>query len=834
MMSFQDKFKAINEKIASWLGEKTQWGVNHQSEVPSDHFDTYPLLSQLPYEAYDATNKILINKSSLGFVLEASPLTGATEETETILTSILTDVIPKEADIQFLLHASDKIGHVLNAFEQARSGQGETFEWLAKQRTEFLKKGTLKSLSSSGNFVLRDFKLYIIISVPKKNIDNQIQELVEVRDDIQSSLKSVKIFTQDIAVENFISLMWDLLNPSKSCYSAKQSWNEYDALNLQLTDPEYRLKIYPNKLLLENETESWDVRSFVVRDFPRGREWTQWRMTECIGQLFNTALQIPCPFIISLSIRAMDYEKSVASTQMKYMNKDSTAKSPLAKFKPSASKEYQDWEHVRKRLSEGDRLVKVFYQVITYAPADEGNRAERKIRDLYQANGWKLRKEMFMQFQSWLAMLPMNITEGFFQDLKIFGRLRTVLASNAITLAPLQGEWKGLQSPSLLLPGRRGQIAIWDPFDNEEGNYNVAIAAMSGSGKSVFTQEYIMSLVGSGGRVWVIDVGRSYEKTCRTLGGEYIEFTTEQAININPFTFIQNFNESLELLKPLAATMARPSSQASDEEIAWLEKALKAAWLEQGNQATMTTVARWLELQSHEVCKNLAHLLYPYTVDGMYGRYFEGKCSINLDNRFVVLELEELKAKKDLQKIVLLVLMYQISERMYLGNRSQKKSCIIDEAWDLFKDSQKETGEFIETGYRRARRYYGNFVTITQSINDYFKNPMSIAAYENSAFKLILSQTAESLSQVKTSNRLEMDDFTEKLLKSLKKTDEYSECVIKNASGGLSVHRIILDPYSRILFSSKGAEFEAVKQFQAQGHSLHDSIALVARKFNHV
>ncbi len=373
----------------------------------------------------------------------------------------------------------------------------------------------------------------------------------------------------------------------------------------------------------------------------------------------------------------------------------------------------------------------------------------------------------------------------------------------------------------------------WDPFDNEEGNYNVAIAAMSGSGKSVFTQEYIVSLVGSGGRVWVIDVGRSYEKSCRLLKGEYIEFTANHSININPFTFIQEFNESLEMLKPLTATMVRPQGQASDEELTWLEKALKAAWSLKGNQATMTTVADWLAQQSGEVCHNLAHLLYPFTAEGMYGAYFEGPCTIDLENRFVVLELEELKAKKDLQKIVLLVLMYQIAERMYLGDRLQKKSCVIDEAWDLFKDSQKETGEFIETGYRRARRYRGNFVTITQSINDYFKNPMSIAAYENSAFKLILSQTGETLSQVKASKRLEMDEFTEKLFKSLKKTDEYSECIIKNASGSLSIHRILLDPYSRILFSSKGEEFEAVKHLQAQGYPLHEAIAIVARKFQH-
>jgi conjugal transfer ATP-binding protein TraC len=190
-------------------------------------------------------------------------------------------------------------------------------------------------------------------------------------------------------------------------------------------------------------------------------------------------------------------------------------------------------------------------------------------------------------------------------------------------------------------------------------------------------------------------------------------------------------------------------------------------------------------------------------------------------------------AKKDLQKIMLLVLMYQISERMYLGSRAQMKSCIIDEAWDLLGGDNEGAAKFIETGYRRARRYNANFVTITQSINDYFKNATSIAAFENSDYNLILGQKPESIDQLKQSKRLNMDDFTEKLFKSLRKTDEYSECVIKSPNG-LSVHRILLDPYSRILYSSKGDEFEAVKQLQAQGFSLFDAIAQVARKFNYV
>src|SRR5262249_36466563 len=158
-----------------------------------------------------------------------------------------------------------------------------------------------------------------------------------------------------------------------------------------------RLEVHPNKLTLTAENEAWEVRCFTVRDFPN--VMTQWHMGDSLGQLFNTALQIPCPFLISFHVRPLDQEKSTARAQMHYLNKDSTVRSPLAKFKPTIRQEHRDWAFVRDRLAEGDRLVKVFYQVVIYALPDSANAAERKVRDLYRANGWKLRKEAFLQLQ---------------------------------------------------------------------------------------------------------------------------------------------------------------------------------------------------------------------------------------------------------------------------------------------------------------------------------------------------------------------------------------------------------------------------------------------------
>lgn len=816
------------QKLAQLVGDRTQFGVKTESHsVPAlDVSLDYQSLNQLlPYDGYSADTNIFYNKKSQGFILEAYPLLGANEEMVNILTSLITDVLPANTDLQFILWGSPKIGEILDSFEQTRSGHGEIYEWLAKKRTDFLKKGAFKSLSTQGSFILRDLRLFVVISQATNKAQDLSDQMIALRDDIVSSLKSIQIATESISVSEFISVMTDILHPSSNVYPTRREWNPYDSLSQQICDPEYFIRVFMDKLQFQTQNETWEARALSVKEFPKSM--AQYDMTNAIGKLFNDSLQIPCPFIKTFSLRLIDHEAGFG-TEFKTDRKKKSAQHQNSQSKPKMTKEYHDWAFVNERLAEGDRLVKTFFQVVLFAKEKEANQAERKIRDLYRANGWRLKKTLYLQLQSYLAMLPMMMSEGLYSDVKLLGRLHTMTAFNAANLSPLQGEWKGTKTASSIFPGRRGQIATWNNFDNAEGNYNTAIAAASGKGKSVLAQENIVAGLSMGDFVTVIDNGRSYEKTCKMLNGTYIEFNEDTNISLNPFTFIKDFETSLELLKPLFAAMARPTTRASDEEIAYLEKAAKAAWEEEGNEATITTVSNWLSKEESFTCKNLAHLLYSYTKEGMYARYFNGHSNIDLDNQFVVLELQKLKSKKDLERIILLLLMYQISEKMYTGRSHQRKRCIIDEAWDLLGGENEGAAKFIETGFRTTRKYNASFTTIVQSYNDYYKNAATISCLENSDIKIILGQLPETIDQLKRLERLPMDAYTERLFKSLKKTDDFSECIIKMPSG-LSVHRIVLDPYARILYSSKAEEFNAVIQLQNQGKSLKEAIEIVAR-----
>ena len=108
----------LGEKLAAFLGDKTDFGVGKDGPKQGE-FSSQPsmLCNLLHYEAFNADTDIFYNKQSSGFILEASPLTGASEETVNILASIVTDILPEGADLQFLLWASNKVGARLDDFE---------------------------------------------------------------------------------------------------------------------------------------------------------------------------------------------------------------------------------------------------------------------------------------------------------------------------------------------------------------------------------------------------------------------------------------------------------------------------------------------------------------------------------------------------------------------------------------------------------------------------------------------------------------------------------------------------------------------------------------------
>ena len=119
--------------------------------------------------------------------------------------------------------------------------------------------------------------------------------------------------------------------------------------------------------------------------------------------------------------------------------------------------------------------------------------------------------------------------------------------------------------------------------------------------------------------------------------------------------------------------------------------------------------------------RDMGTQLYDFTSKGRYGDYFNRGNNIHFDNRFCVLELKSLGQKPHLQQVVLLMMMFQISEEMFRGDKFEKKLLFIDEVWAQL--TAESVARFIEDGYRRFRKFNGSIVIITQSMLDIFNNP---------------------------------------------------------------------------------------------------------------
>jgi conjugal transfer ATP-binding protein TraC len=114
------------------------------------------------------------------------------------------------------------------------------------------------------------------------------------------------------------------------------------------------------------------------------------------------------------------------------------------------------------------------------------------------------------------------------------------------------------------------------------------------------------------------------------------------------------------------------------------------SWNAHKNDTTITHIAEWLLAHKDKEAQDLGMSLFPYTKEGSYGRFFNGPSTVNLDNPFIVIEMEELKERKDLQAVVVQMLIVNITNKMFLGDRKTPFQIVFDEAWVSFKAGRVE------------------------------------------------------------------------------------------------------------------------------------------------
>lgn len=788
----------------------------------SEILDKSRLSNALPHEWYDEETGIYQTSRSYGFVFECGTLSGASENLDEQLRGLFNIGIPDYTCMQVLLVASSALEEQFNQYLSIH--KTPFMKKIAEERIKFYRTGLKRSLRPGYKFPVRDFRLIISFAFDGYFEDDRKDTIVSLQQSISSVLRNSFINNQLMHPTRLINLIREMCCTSMEPIEQHQ-YDDRLSIRKQIADIDNNIYVDVDGLCIND----MGVKAMSISQYPE--EFRLYQCNQLIGDALSKASQISYPFVICQNIMFLNQAKEntkMAAEAVK--TAEQTKKGKFTALFPIFHKKHAEYQLLQNAISNGEGMVLMSHMIHIYYPLGESEIAQQEIKSLYKVFGWTAVTNKNLQYPSLLFSLPLNHDFESTVDQKKLQIINLYTQTNATNTMPLFGEYKGTGNPILMFLSPCGQLSFYDLFQSET-NYNAAISAESGAGKSFVTNEIVKSYRAIDAKVSIIDVGRSYKDTCEVLGGQYIEFTKEAQMCVNPFSFIklklddnaeydlsniqkeqllslEDLDDQVTMLKSIFLVSAGVSETDNTYQLAdsFFEQAIISSLQKFQNKSTYTTVYNELLAMEDDtgVAKNLAESIKSYTVHGIFGRYFEGEANLDINSNLIVLELEELQGKSHLKFIVLLILMLKITQDMYLSPRELRKICIIDEAWDLMAGGN--TGKFIVTGYRRARKYNGSFITITQSIDDYSVNTTTAACYSNAAIKIMLKQ--------KLPKTVELDEYTKLLLLNLKsEAGVYSELIIQ-MDRNTSMVRFMVDEFSQMLYSTKAEDITLLRKIK--------------------
>jgi conjugal transfer ATP-binding protein TraC len=525
----------------------------------------------------------------------------------------------------------------------------------------------------------------------------------------------------------------------------------------------------------------------------------------------NNQIRLPYLMIITLQYPDQVAKKAEINKKASWINHQLFGGS--AKFMPSLALKKEGFDILSDEIERNSAvLVEATFALWLFGRDKADVQAlNDDIRTYWSSLGFEMRGDKFIMDVLFSYCMPLNPTlkssHGLF-------RKHTLTASQASQFLPVIAEWKGSPKPTVLLTTRRGEVGGFDLFKSAM-NFNAVLIAASGSGKSFVTQRVIVDYLAEGAKIWAIDSGNSYKKLAAAQGGTFMEFTSNSDICLNPFTAFlaerggagKSIDDEMDMISTLLERMAAQRESLDDMEMETLKKAIRQTFIEHQGYTTVQNISEWLAAQTGDArAKDLSLRLDSFAY-GQYARFFNDHSNVNMENDFVVCELDGLKNQKQLQQVVLLQLISAITNEMYLSNKngnSRKKILIIDEAWQLLDDPIMSRA--METAFRTARKYDSSIFLVTQGIADMYKSTSGQTMIENASWQIILQQKTEAIDAVKNAGQLTLDPYSYEMLKTLTTVPgQYSEMMIV-CNGAAGVFRLTVDKFTQVMFSTSGAE----------------------------
>ncbi len=750
--------------------------------------------------------------------------------------SLISTNFPPGTVVQFAQFASADVDHIINVYEAGKQGASDILSQLCHEHAELYRSAKTEPLVRASGVLANRKRLFFGIKIPISHLppsDAQMKEILSAIDAAFDGLAAAQVPMRRINEREYRQFVAAVHDPWAKEEDCVQQYDESETLDQQILPVGFSVEYNHNR---KRNTISFNDGEYFARvlsvNFLPNRAYP-WVMNDVVGDWTGINNQVTDPYFLSVVLTYPDQERAKSMLLMRAAQINNQAGSTIVKLMPEVGERQRRINTLVDEMKSSPVIVDMTWSMIVYSK--EERRLERLTNGLvaYYSTLGRGEKKFDIKIDKRILRplfeqaIPLNATA---KCLKGTFRVKTVGARHAVALLPLYGDLTTVpSSKGSLFVTRRGEPTIIDTFISNT-NYNGLIFAESGAGKSVHIQSLILDHLAAGGRVWAIDDGRSMEKMCRVLGGQFISFSKNSETCLNPFTTIKpgQLEEELDLLKTMFTKMAAPRDGLTDKEMPVLERAIMASYRTFGSSTTVKSVADFLNAQPEQEARKLGEQLFPFA-SGQYCRWFDGDANVNFNSRFVVLEMGDLKQLPHLKDVVALQLFALITRSMREITDDSRKMLVIEEAKQWLLDPIMAKG--IEEAYARARKDKGAAIAVTQSLMDIVNSPCGPSIMQNAAWLMLLSQKVSSIRQAIEGKHLDLDAYGAKILESVHTLPgEYAEFMYKR-DDSYGVYRSVLSRFQQVMLSTTGAERTEVLQAIDNGMPAQDAInAFIARE----
>jgi type IV secretory pathway VirB4 component len=292
-------------------------------------------------------------------------------------------------------------------------------------------------------------------------------------------------------------------------------------------------------------------------------------------------------------------------------------------------------------------------------------------------------------------------------------------------------------------------LAIIDRFSFE--NANEVVFGKSGSGKSFLVKLEILRQMMFEAEILIIDPEDEYKMLCHALDGEYINFSKNSEVKINPFALLSEDMTDAQLgikilsLHGLLKTMLGDMSPTQE---AILDRALVLCYKQKGitpdpqtyknEPPILEDLYKTLLNMEEPEAKDLSFRLEKYVKGGFSG-LFNQQTNYDIKNQLTVFSIKQLEDV--LRPIAMHVVLDFIWNRV--RTKLKKRILIVDEAWYLMK--HPDSASFLQGIAKRARKYYLGVTTLTQDIEDFLSSDYGKSILSNSSIQILLKQNSSEV-----------------------------------------------------------------------------------------